>query len=947
MRKKYVSCLGTKLFQALSACCVFSLLAYLLCNIPSAHPRAANRLNPNPLATTLTNPLPNPWTSQDIGNVALSGDSAYHSGVFTLSGAGWDIWERADAFQYAYQMQSGDGEISARLTSQTNTNLWAKAGVMVREDLSPGARHAAVFLTPGNGVAFQRRNNAAQSSTLILGPRVSAPVWLKLQRRGTTLSGYYSTNGAQWTLIGSATVNLPINAYAGLAVSSHDVSRLNTTSFTDVALVGGTVPSPAPTPIPTPAATPTPAPTPAPAPAPGGWVNGDIGAVGSAGGSAYSNGVFALRGAGADIWGDADAFNFQYLSLSGDGQLVARVVSQQNTNAWAKAGVMIREDLSARARHTSMLLTPANGSAFQHRLAPTNATAHAAGPALKAPAWVKLVRAGTNFSGYTSLNGINWTLAGSVSISMANTVYAGLAVTSHVYGTLGAVSFSDVTLVMNAPAPTPTPAPAPTPAPTPAPIPTPTPTPIPPPVAGNQFFVAPAGNAGGDGSLARPWDLATALAMPASVKPGATIWVRGGTYRGAFVSNLTGTAAALITVRNYANERATIDGNGFTGNPLTVNGAYAVYWGLEVTNSNPDRTKARAGAVNVFGAHTKFINMVLHDACEGFGFWTSAVDAELYGNLIYNGGWQGPAPDRGHGHGIYAQNNLGTKIVRDNIIHNQFGFGFHAYTEGGAINGFHLEGNVSFNNGQPVRERTRDANILIGGLKPAERITLWNNYTYHPLNTNSVNAQLHYYATNNKDLDVRGNYFANGNSTLSLREWQQIRFSNNTLTGKWSVLNLALPAGVSASTYTWDNNNYYQDGTPTTPFIYGSSYLNFANWQAASGLDRASRFTQGSAPTQVQVRGNQYEAGRAHLIVYNGEQQEFVEAEVGQVLQVGARYEVRNAQDYYGAPVLSGTYSGGPLRLPMNGLSVAQPLGASGIQATGPSFNVFILVRLP
>lgn len=100
-------------------------------------------------------------------------------------------------------------------------------------------------------------------------------------------------------------------------------------------------------------------------------------------------------------------------------------------------------------------------------------------------------------------------------------------------------------------------------------------------------------------------------------------------------------------------------------------------------------------------------------------------------------------------------------------------------------------------------------------------------------------------------------------------------------------------------------------------------------------------------PTQVFVRPNKYEQGRANVVLYNSELKAYVDAEVSGILPAGARYEVRNVQDYFAAPVLAATYDGSPQRLPMNGLTVAQSTGSGGVQPTGPAFNIFVLVRLP
>src|SRR5689334_13566149 len=81
--------------------------------------------------------------------------------------------------------------------------------------------------------------------------------------------------------------------------------------------------------------------------APKGWSSRDIGAVGSAGGFNYSGGRYNAAGSGSDIWGNADAFRYVYRTLDGDGEMTARVLSLDDTDSWAKAGVMIRETLAA------------------------------------------------------------------------------------------------------------------------------------------------------------------------------------------------------------------------------------------------------------------------------------------------------------------------------------------------------------------------------------------------------------------------------------------------------------------------------------------------------------------------------------------------------------------------------------------------------------------------
>ena len=191
---------------------------------------------------------------------------------------------------------------------------------------------------------------------------------------------------------------------------------------------------------------------------------------------------------------------------------------------------------------------------------------------------------------------------------------------------------------------------------------------------------------------------------------------------------LKGTANAPIKVRQYPFERAIIDGgNSHFVNILEISGSYTWYWGFEIMSSDPNRVSAqtssapsdigRGGGVATVqtsdtGSGLKFINLVIHDTAGAFGLWQQAIDAEVYGCLIYNNGWD--APDRGHGHGIYVQNQTSTKQITDNIIFNQFSHGIHAYSTAPNLDGLDIEGNVSFDNGILSRVSGPARNLLIG-----------------------------------------------------------------------------------------------------------------------------------------------------------------------------------------------------------------------------------------
>jgi hypothetical protein len=174
------------------------------------------------------------------------------------------------------------------------------------------------------------------------------------------------------------------------------------------------------------------------------WVATSIGSPTVIGSATHSSGTFTVKGAGADIWGTADQFHFAYRTLVGNGEIIAQVASLQNTNDAAKAGVMIRETLTAASRHAFAAVTPAKGMVFERRVTVGGSSVRTSSELGAAPKWVRLVRSGSTFSAYRSTTGTSWTLMGSQTIAMAATVYVGLAVSSHNVSTLAAATFRGV-----------------------------------------------------------------------------------------------------------------------------------------------------------------------------------------------------------------------------------------------------------------------------------------------------------------------------------------------------------------------------------------------------------------------------------------------------------------------------------------------------------------------
>src|SRR6185503_2505968 len=164
-------------------------------------------------------------------------------------------------------------------------------------------------------------------------------------------------------------------------------------------------------------------------------------------------------------------------------------------------------------------------------------------------------------------------------------------------------------------------------------------------LGGQSFYAAPTGKPGNSGSLDAPFDLAYALSGKSPAKPCDTIWLREGTYKGAFKSDLTGAEHRPIIVRRYPGERATLDSAGLPDSTLQVGGAWTWYWGFEIMNSDPQRSSKEPGpwpsdlrrgtGVGSRGTNLKFINLVVHDAARGFEVHADSAGTEVYGNLIY------------------------------------------------------------------------------------------------------------------------------------------------------------------------------------------------------------------------------------------------------------------------------------------------------------------------
>jgi RHS repeat-associated protein len=322
------------------------------------------------------------------------------------------------------------------------------------------------------------------------------PTYVKLVRAGNSFTGSYSFDAVNWVQIANVSVTMAQNVYVGLGVSSASTTSATTATLDSVSIsssvmtapsistvsttnagVGATIgiggsnfgasqgngvvmlnglpmtiltwtPSSIVFTIPTGATTGYLFVSTGPTmnasnaiyfqatghPIPTEWLDQDIGLVAGLGSASFANGTFTVSGGGVIYPGGntSDGNHFAYQPLSGDGTIIARVVSLQGGSPYyATAGVMIRETLSPSSSNANVSFISNLSSILVDRTSTAGASASTAGTSMHFPYWVKLVRSGSIFSGYSSLDGISWVQVGSnVTISMAQNVYVGLAVSS-------------------------------------------------------------------------------------------------------------------------------------------------------------------------------------------------------------------------------------------------------------------------------------------------------------------------------------------------------------------------------------------------------------------------------------------------------------------------------------------------------------------------------------
>lgn len=360
---------------------------------------------------------------------------------------------------------------------------------------------------------------------------------------------------------------------------------------------------------------------------------------------------------------------------------------------------------------------------------------------------------------------------------------------------------------------------------------------------GSDWYVSPQGDPRNPGTVAAPWDLASALDGRQSIQPGDTLYLLEGTYRRRpnelFDVRLQGDEENPIVIRPAAGQRAVIDGG------LAVLSPSSHVWirDLEIfvseplpskpvsAGSNPADLKRPHGGLHLRGGrHCKYINLVIRDCNQGISCWKGEMNPEIYGCILYGNGWLGV--DRGHGHCVYTQNDLGVKTISNCIMTCPYDgcYTMHAYgSEQASVNNYLLTENICYQKGP----------FLVGGASPSQGIRIHRNVLY------GIDMQIGYTAAYNEDCEVLDNLVVNG-------KLETVRYRK----------------------VVWEGNVVLPSGDASRP--------------------SKSKFI---------LLPNRYDRNRAHLAVFSWDNASVVEVEPGRCMDEGDTAELFDPEDLSGNPV--------------------------------------------
>jgi hypothetical protein len=478
-----------------------------------------------------------------------------------------------------------------------------------------------------------------------------------------------------------------------------------------------------------------------------------------------------------------------------------------------------------------------------------------------------------------------------------------------------------------------------------------------------QIYISADGTNEAVGSLDDPVDILTGLGDDSPASPGDTIYIRGGVYSpSSYVYiGVNGSEDKRITIMPYQDETVvvdgvnmlnsdlpgghrtvTIDGNYITLRDIIITTSYDQRWSNETVSDPTDINEKTA--LDIYGDGAWVINNIIYDNVgNGMGAWTGE-NVIIYGNIVFNNGWD--APDRGHGHGVYLRNahGAGIKTVSDNIFFNAAANGIDGYAGNGQTVNMLIEGNTAFNSGVLSKTNYRyTTEIFVSGSgeMPISGVTVSNNMTYQARNNadTAINKTMHfgYRDYEQSDIIVTNNYMVGANVGVTFVFFESVVLRNNYISSANHFVTGPFNEVTNSSVWNVDYNQYFE----------GSVWegQDHAQWQAR-GFDKNGSYLTGiQNSNEVFVRPNAYEVGRANITIFNRESLDSVDVDLSSVLSNGDDYYIYDVENLF-TVIASGTYAGGDISIPMNLTATLPPSGDDLIipQHTEIIFGAYLLL---
>lgn len=496
------------------------------------------------------------------------------------------------------------------------------------------------------------------------------------------------------------------------------------------------------------------------------------------------------------------------------------------------------------------------------------------------------------------------------------------------------------------------------------------------PSSSSTFFASATGSSSNAGTEASPWDIVTAFAggpTGSNIQAGDTLELIDagvfGTGSEVYVIALTGIAAAPITVRARPGDKVA-----FNVQQIGLQGQYTRFIDEEICSIELYRD---TGATLVDGSDmlrmqegldgNKAINLVVHDAAGvGVAPQSETADHEVNGCLLYNNG-RSPTLATTFGHGIYAHGTTTagqTRKIHGNMLFNQVGYGYHFFANTGNLNALDAQWNIGFFNGLG-----NGFDYLVGGETELSNLTFTHNLA---MSSNLTTAMTIGYLTATSPGHVATSGVVTDNyiiGTIILGNWDggALTFRRNTVVGSPNpIVQIAFQFDTfTTSAWDFDANTYAtlasghfgEFASSTTHFGSSATYDTLADWQAATGLDLTSTFTDANdLGTFIMVVPNDYVPGRGHLGIYNPSGGATVAVDISPIVASGAAFEIYHVYDLPtktnpgATPVLSGAYGGGTVDVPLTGKTPKAVIGpaVAGVEAptdASPFFGGFLVVQ--